>query len=159
LKIALLAAAIFAADRTSKNLVEKKLSAYDKVEVIKNAVYITKLRNRGAPYGLLSDRPKTLAALTAVSVALFSLEAAKRAKEYGSSGAFKFSIACIIGGGAGNIYSRIKKGYVTDFLQIKSSPAFNVADISILAGMCAFMGDILIRRKITKSACLVTSHY
>jgi signal peptidase II len=52
-----------------------------------------------------------------------------------------FAIILITGGGAGNLYDRVKYGSVTDFMHIGMSTGFlqtgvfNVADMSIMAGM------------------------
>ncbi|MDO3640712.1 signal peptidase II [Mucilaginibacter sp. L3T2-6] len=49
------------------------------------------------------------------------------------------SIILIVGGGFGNIYDRIRYGSVTDFMHINfgffQTGIFNVADVTILAGM------------------------
>ena len=50
-----------------------------------------------------------------------------------------FGAILIIGGGIGNIYDRIVHGSVTDFMHINfglfQTGIFNVADVSIMAGM------------------------
>jgi signal peptidase II len=149
-KSALLAIAVFAADQFTKNWAEKNIPPGGEVEVIKNKVYLTNIRNKGAAYGVLSKHPKTLMAVTVFSAARFAETAFKFAKKYRTNKAFSFSLSCIIGGGAGNIYSRIRKGYVTDFLQVehqKLSTAFNAADAAVIIGVAAFVGNLFFMEK------------
>ncbi len=49
------------------------------------------------------------------------------------------SIACVAGGGVGNMIDRLAAGYVTDFLATTfiDFPVFNVADIFVTVGVVA----------------------
>lgn len=47
----------------------------------------------------------------------------------------RLGVALVLAGAAGNLIDRIRLGYVVDFLQVPYWPVFNVADISIVAGM------------------------
>ncbi len=61
-------------------------------------------------------------------------------------------VILIIGGGFGNIYDRMMRGSVTDFLHINfvifQTGVFNVADMSIMAGMFI----VLIHSWVSRSA-------
>jgi signal peptidase II len=60
-------------------------------------------------------------------------------------------IIFIIGGGAGNLYDRIVHGSVTDFMHIDfvifQTGVFNVADMSIMAGMFIIILDSYVNKK------------
>jgi len=61
-------------------------------------------------------------------------------------------IIFIIGGGVGNLYDRIVHGSVTDFMHISffgnlQTGVFNVADMSIMAGMFIIIVDSYVKRK------------
>jgi len=64
-------------------------------------------------------------------------------------------IILIIGGGAGNLYDRIVHGSVTDFMHIDfvifQTGVFNVADMSIMAGMFIIILDSYINKKKEES--------
>lgn len=65
-------------------------------------------------------------------------------------------IIFIIGGGVGNLYDRIMHGSVTDFMHIDfvifQTGIFNVADMSIMAGMGIILVDSFLERKKEKQA-------
>ncbi len=51
--------------------------------------------------------------------------------------ALTIALACVVGGGLGNMFDRIMTGSVTDFLATTfvSFPVFNVADIAVTCGV------------------------
>jgi len=65
-------------------------------------------------------------------------------------------IILIIGGGVGNLYDRIFHGSVTDFMHIDfiifQTGVFNVADMSIMAGMFMILIVSYTKRKTEKAA-------
>jgi signal peptidase II len=65
-------------------------------------------------------------------------------------------IIFIIGGGVGNLYDRVMHGSVTDFMHIDfvifQTGIFNVADMSIMAGMGIILLDAFLERKKAKQA-------
>lgn len=136
-------AAIFLADRLSKQYVSENIREGSYREIVKNKLYVTNMRNTGAAYGLLAKKPKTLLLCTAVSVlwAVFSLFQAVKNK---GTLLEKLSLACILGGAAGNVSDRLRLKYVTDFIYIKpakwkNAPIFNVADIFIFIGSLLYI--------------------
>jgi signal peptidase II len=63
------------------------------------------------------------------------------------------SLALVFGGAFGNLWDRIFRGSVTDFLQVflgsYEFPAFNVADSAITIGAALLIIDLLRTRKAT----------
>ncbi len=63
------------------------------------------------------------------------------------------SLALVFGGAFGNLWDRIFRGSVTDFLQVfigsYEFPAFNVADSAITIGAALLVIDLLRPRKAT----------
>ena len=47
----------------------------------------------------------------------------------------KLGMGLLIGGAIGNLIDRLKTGYVIDFIDFRVWPVFNIADISIVAGV------------------------
>ena len=93
--------------------------------------------NTGASFGILSgvmkETPLAMAALTgAITVVLVAL--ALRARNPWEAAGF----ALVVGGSLGNILDRLRRGAVTDFLdlywQARHWPTFNMADVAISVG-------------------------
>lgn len=65
----------------------------------------------------------------------------------GNSRRLRIALALIMGGALGNVYDRIVRGAVIDFLEFYISdyrwPAFNVADMGITIGTALVLLDIL----------------
>ncbi|MBW4037745.1 MAG: signal peptidase II [Acidobacteria bacterium] len=57
------------------------------------------------------------------------------------------ALALILGGAIGNLYDRIRLGYVVDFLEVRIYhyhwPDFNVADSAIVVGACLLFLEML----------------
>jgi len=119
---------IIALDQFTKHIIEKKLKVYETKEVIKNKLYLKRVNNKGAFYGLLKKRPKLLLFFSFAVMIPIIIAFIKAVKE--KDNVLKLIIALILGGALGNIIDRIRKGSVTDFIFIKfkNAPIFNVAD-------------------------------
>jgi signal peptidase II len=65
----------------------------------------------------------------------------------------RLGLSLILGGAAGNLYDRLVRGAVTDFLEIYngdwSFPAFNVADSAITVGAVLLIVDLFWLRSAT----------
>ena len=72
------------------------------------------------------------AAITAVILLLvYYLIASGRRGERAAA----LSLSAVILGAAGNLFDRLKYGYVVDYLDLKYFTAFNLADVMIVAGV------------------------
>lgn len=91
--------------------------------------------NAGMAFGLLSGKIALLVVLSSLCLVLFLIiDIIKKPK----SMLYNISLGFIIGGAVGNIYDRIKLGYVRDFIKFaffKSFPTFNIADSFICIGI------------------------
>lgn len=132
-------------DQTAKNIVIQNIKLNAKIEVIKNKFFITNVRNTGAAYGLLKNKPKFLLIFNSSLVFILILYFIRILK-LKNENLLKISLSFIIGGALGNIIDRIKKGFVTDFLYIKirNAPIFNFADLFI------FISPIILLFKLIK---------
>lgn len=132
----LILAIVFGLDMLSKHIISKRVKQGQQIEVIKNKFYITHIKNKGAAYGMLSENRRLLLISSIGSLIVLSklfLNALKNEK----GSITKFSLALVLGGGLGNIYDRIFKKEVTDFLYIKykKAPIFNLADVFVALGI------------------------
>ena len=136
--------AVVALDRVTKLWIEAKLGVYDTHEVIPGLFSIVHSENRGMAFGLGNDGATwfTRAILIGVSVAVLGALAygVWHGKRAGSSGKATeaWALFLVAGGAIGNLYDRILRGSVTDFLDVYVGsyhwPTFNVADSAITIG-------------------------
>ncbi len=123
---------LFAADRITKILAEG-IKGTEGIPVIKGVFRLLYLENKGAAFGIMQGRRFLLLAITIIILALVA-------------GAFiripftkryipmDIILIMLLSGAAGNMYDRIKYGYVTDFLyfELIDFPIFNVADCYVV---------------------------
>jgi signal peptidase II len=53
------------------------------------------------------------------------------------------ALGLLIGGSISNLADRVRLGHVTDFLDIRYWPAFNLADVCIVVGVVLLLGTML----------------
>lgn len=128
---------VFGLDRLSKYYVEKMIENGGRVEYT-SFFSLVHVRNYGGAFNLFSDSEyKTFLfvflPLIVVCVLLLLLFFANLNKIQ------TISILFILGGATGNLYDRIVKGYVVDFLDFGYRnfhwPAFNIADTFVTLGI------------------------
>jgi signal peptidase II len=118
-------------DQITKALIRASLEPVETVVLIKRLVYITHVRNTGAAFGLMPGQ-QSLFILTSVLVLLGIVLYWWRARP--SSLVLSLSLGLVAGGAIGNLIDRAVSGRVTDFIDIRILPVFNVADMAIVAG-------------------------
>ena len=50
------------------------------------------------------------------------------------------ALGLLIGGSVSNLVDRVRLGHVTDFLDLRYWPAFNLADVCIVVGVALLLG-------------------
>jgi len=53
----------------------------------------------------------------------------------------------VIGGSLSNLLDRVRLGYVTDFLDLRWWPAFNLADSFIVVGVLLLLGALVLAER------------
>lgn len=143
------AAGVFALDRLTKWFIESRLSFFDTYKIIPGFFDIVRSQNAGVAFGIFNDstsqwRTALLIAASLGAVALLTgmLWRARTLDRYSIWG-----FALILGGAAGNVFDRIVRGHVTDFLLLYIGqyqwPTFNVADSAIVVGSGLLLLDLL----------------
>ena len=122
----------FILDRISKVWVIDTLA--DKtITVIDKFFYLRYLENRGAAFSILQGKTIFLIVMTSL-VSLGMLFAIIKYKDK----FLRVSLSLILSGALGNLYDRITKGSVTDFLDFHFGsyifPTFNIADMFVVVG-------------------------
>jgi signal peptidase II len=143
----LAAATAFAVDRVTKAVVDKRIADGERVTVVKGKLSLTKLKNHGAAGGLLAGHGGLLSVMTLGS-AIMILRMYHRLIREHSGAAFRLSRALVLGGGAGNVYDRLRGRGVTDFVAFERGPlkriVFNAADVFIAVGILIFAFKCLV---------------
>lgn len=130
------AATIWIADQATKAIVVRNLPVgmpWNPVGFLRPFVSITHVANSGAAFGMLPDRG-TFFAIVAVVVsgAILYFGRLVPAHQWWLS----LSLGLQLGGALGNLTDRLHYGYVIDFIEVRFSPVFNVADSAIVLGVC-----------------------
>ena len=136
-------------DQATKVAVDSLLQLHESRNVLAGLVQLTYVRNRGAAFGVFSEAqlPYQSWLFAAVSVVALVAIAVYGWKLPASSQLPRLALALIIGGALGNLFDRVRLGYVIDFLDVYWGrhhwPAFNVADSSITIGVALLVIDML----------------
>ena len=149
----LVAAAVIALDQASKYLVRANLSPGESFPE-EGLLRITNVSNTGAAFGIFQGQTFLLVAATAVGLATIALYYLYPPMEHA---AVRLALGLQLGGAIGNLADRLRQGKVTDFIDFRFWPAFNVADSSIVIGVSIIVGFFLLleslsREKQTRSA-------
>jgi signal peptidase II len=140
---------IVALDRISKLYILGHVSPWDVIPVIPSVFNIVHAENAGAAFSMLAGAPQYVRVILLVGVSLLVMlvigvmlwRLPKRASLLTST-----SLAMVFGGAFGNLWDRIFRGAVTDFLQVfigsYEFPSFNVADSAITIGAALMVIDL-----------------
>jgi signal peptidase II len=150
-----LTAAIIGIDQWSKQLVESTLQLYE-ARYYLPVFNLVRAHNRGAAFSLFDGASgwqrwafSALAAAVSVSLVVWLRSLERRANLLAAG------LALILGGALGNVFDRLRLGFVIDFLQVHWQqhyfPAFNVADSAITLGAGCLLLDLYLgsRRRST----------
>lgn len=124
------AAAVLAADQLSKFWVRRYLD-YGESLPLEAPVRLTHIANPGGVFGLVAP-PSLLVVLTLVITVLLLL--AYRQPVF-DRGWLRPALGMIMGGGLGNLVDRLRQGFVTDFIDLRVWPVFNLGDSAVVGGV------------------------
>jgi signal peptidase II len=130
---AMIAVFLVAGDQVIKLLVENNIGLYDTIEVVKGALQIVYVQNRGAAFSVLENMTGLLALVSVLFCAWVVYYFVRRRPE---SKLLCTALTLMFSGAAGNAVDRIVRGYVVDYIKLSflSFPVFNLADVAITAG-------------------------
>ena len=148
---AAIAAAVVALDRITKIYIRSHFTSWDVHPVITGFFNIVHTENPGAAFGVLADSASQWRSLLLVGVSLAVMAVIgtllwQPARMGASSSLMTTGLALVFGGALGNVWDRILRGTVTDFLQFYFGfyefPSFNVADSAITIGAALLLLDM-----------------
>jgi signal peptidase II len=152
--LVVVALAALAADQLTKQIVSDHLALDDGVRVL-GPFSIHHVQNSGIAFGLFSSATVIVIVLTALAVGwmLFFF-----ARSGGRHPILPAALGLVIGGSVSNLIDRVRIGHVTDFLDFRYWPAFNLADSFIVIGVGILFATLLLtdreprRRHITDAS-------
>lgn len=121
---------VVALDQAAKAFVERHLVPGQSVEVL-GPIELTLSHNSGVAFGLASGGGTRLIVLTVLALAIIGFLFWRNPTRPG----MWISAGLLAGGALGNLADRVRADAVTDYVQIGSWPAFNLADIAVTAGV------------------------
>ncbi len=127
--------AAVAADQLTKAIVSRRLSLYDEVHVA-GPLSIHHVTNSGIAFGLFSSATFVVILATGAAVTwmlYFFMRSGSRHP------ILPVALGLVIGGSLSNLVDRVRLGHVTDFLDLKFWPAFNLADSFIVIGVAILL--------------------
>jgi signal peptidase II len=133
------AGAAVLADQVTKHVVSSQLALGEKVHVV-GPFSIHHLQNSGIAFGLFASATVLVIALTTIAVgwmlAFFARSGARHP-------ILPAALGLVIGGSVSNLVDRVRLGHVTDFLDLRFWPAFNLADSFIVIGVAILLASLL----------------
>jgi signal peptidase II len=143
LALAAIAVAAVIADQVTKHVVASNLSLDEGIHVV-GPFWIHHVQNSGIAFGLFSSATAIVIVLTAVAVAwmlLFFLRSGARHP------VLPVALGLVIGGSVSNLADRVRLGFVTDFLDFRYWPAFNLADSFIVIGVGILLAALVLAER------------
>lgn len=122
----------FVLDRLSKQWILDSIVG-NPITVINNFFYIRHLENKGAAFSILQGKAGILAIMTSIVSLVLVYVMIKNKNKF-----LRLTLSLILGGALGNLYDRVFRGSVVDFLEFHFGsyvfPSFNVADSLVVVG-------------------------
>src|ERR1700691_6195037 len=148
----LIALVVVLLDRWSKHLVAQRIRLYAHIQVIPGFFRLTHTENTGAAFSLFADsispwKTGLLIAFSVIALVVVSILLWKNDRAHIVTG---IGLSLILGGAVGNLWDRVARGRVVDFLLFYVKryqwPVFNLADSAIVVGAGLLVGEILFAR-------------
>ena len=141
---------IVALDRLTKILVIRDLAYLTSIDIAPS-LSIVHARNYGGAFGFLAQRGDAAYIFLVLPIIIIA-GLIYYLLRYRHIETVKFSLTCILAGALGNMYDRLRYGYVTDFIDVYYKqyhwPAFNIADMSITFGIGLWIfAQLFLRRE------------
>ena len=127
-----------------KSRVEKKIKRGEEIPVCRGKILLRHVHNEGMALNMLDRYPKAVKWISIVMTGLVAVYALCLFGKH-KNGLEKISLSFLIGGAVSNLYDRIKRKYVVDYIGFKTKwkkltdITFNIGDFSIFAGAIGFI--------------------
>lgn len=138
--LAIVALAAVLADQVTKHVVTQTLALDESTHVI-GPLSIHHVQNSGIAFGLFSSATVGVTVVTAIAVVWMLVFFARSGSRHPVLPA---ALGLLIGGSVSNLLDRIRLGHVTDFIDFRYWPAFNLADSFIVIGVAILLGALVV---------------
>lgn len=129
---------IVAVDQGTKALATSLIDRGERVEILPFLAF-ENVRNKGIAFGLGGDISVIVIAATVVLLVGLLAFLARRSQ---TGWLLWLPAALLVGGALGNLADRARDGAVIDFIELPLWPTFNLADVSIVAGVLLLLIDV-----------------
>jgi signal peptidase II len=137
--LAAVALAAVIADQATKHVVTATLALDDSVHVV-GPLSIHHVQNSGIAFGLFAGATAIVTLVTAAAVVWMLVFFARSGARHPVLPA---ALGLLIGGSVSNLVDRVRLHHVTDFIDLKWWPAFNLADSFIVVGVVILLGALV----------------
>jgi signal peptidase II len=127
----IVAGLVIVADQLTKSIVRSSLAPGESRQVMAGILDITNARNKGVAFGALAGGGAVVAALTGLALGALVVYFVMRS----NTPHLWLPVGLLLGGALGNLADRARMGSVTDFIDPRFWPAFNVADACVVCGV------------------------
>ena len=126
---------LFTIELFIKNHIDKTKEIGKKQTIIKDELYIEYTQNKGAFYSLFEDKPKVVCGISTILSGIMGIIYGVLLSKKGNV-ILKIGMSILMAGALSNVYDRIKRKYVVDYLYLKrlKKIVFNLADVFIVLG-------------------------
>jgi signal peptidase II len=143
LALAAVAIAAVIADQVTKHLVASHLQLGEGVHVL-GPFTIRHVENSGIAFGLFSNATAVVIVVTAIAIAWMLAYFARSGARHP---VLPVALGLVIGGSVSNLADRVRLGFVTDFLDFRYWPAFNLADSFIVIGVGILLAALVLTER------------
>lgn len=135
-------------DQCTKYMVRINFEQGETLPIISDILHLTYVRNLGAAFSMF-ENIKVVTIIIPLFILLIAITALfffyKRISRFS-----RISISLVIAGGMSNLIDRIILGYVTDMIDFRIFPVFNIADISVCVGCVLLIVGMFLPEKLDK---------
>ena len=139
-------------DRWTKRMAAQRIPLYSHIQVIPGFFRLTHTENTGAAFSLFADsnahwKTAMLIVFSVIALMVVSVLLWKNNHAHVATG---IGLSLIMGGAVGNLWDRLARGRVVDFLLFYVKryqwPVFNLADSAIVVGAGLLVLEILFHK-------------
>ena len=133
---------IIGLDQFFKAKIMSSMVPGESIPVISDFFHITYVLNPGAAFGILPNQRVFFLLIGAILLGLAAYFYPKLKK---TEKILKFGAISLVSGATANLIDRAQSGQVTDFIDFRVWPVFNIADVAIIIGMFVMIYAILFK--------------
>ncbi|HEY8740255.1 MAG TPA: signal peptidase II [Candidatus Dormibacteraeota bacterium] len=122
---------VFILDRVTKLAIQHNLGLGDHVQVLGDILWLDHTQNSGIAFSLARTHSGLVFVFDILAI-VFILYLARRMPS--GEPWMRLGLGMVLGGAVGNAVDRVLAGSVTDFIDFRIWPVFNVADMGVTVG-------------------------